>query len=490
MGLMDGDLIGRSRQARLRLPGRQSAPVFLLPLLLGACGGVPGVDSPPPRQTYLGSVVAGEPNAALAARDMLKAGGSAADAAAALAMTLTVTLPSRAGLWAGGVCVVNDTKKGEQWSYSFTHPAGREGEAPPPMLLRGMVLLHAAHGRLRWSTVPAAAERLALLGHRVSRAFARDIKAAPDKAATVLAGALAGRPGMEGALLVQPELGRMLQQIRLDGLDALYSGSVTIALIRGAAAAGYRLDETALERGHPSVQAPLSEAGYAWRAWFAADEASAGSSQAAFWRQLAEDDRVDDSDPPVLLLVPDNEAVETPESGGGTGFAVVDVEGLAVACGLTMNAPFGTGHAVTGAGIAVAAPRPAGAPDPALSPFLVTFGSGDETRFAAAASGPGAARIGPVVALRTLLDADTLEAAITRPRAVRGAGGQIAVEAAVPETVRAGWRQSGLTLAEVERAGLVAAIRCQDTGSNDAGQLCRAHADPRGAGLALQVFGE
>ena len=485
MGLMDGDLARRSGQARPRFPGRQSAPALLLPLLLGACGVAPGVEQAGvPRQTYLGSVAAGEPNAALTARDILKAGGSAVDAAAALAMTLTVTRPSRAGLWAGGVCVVNDTKNGEQRTYSFIHPASPDGEAPPPMLARGMALMQAAHGRLHWSAIPAAAERLALLGHPVSRAFARDIEAAPDKAA----GVLAGRVPEEGELLVQPALGRILQGIRLDGPGVLYSGSLAAALMQGAAAAGYRLDEAALEGGLPSAQEPLSEENDPWRVWFAADKASAGPKQAAFWRHLAEGDRIDDSDPPTLPVVADGEARMASE--GGTGFAVADAKGLAVACGLSMNAPFGTGRAAPGTGAAIAAPRLAGAVDPALSPFLVTLETGDEIRFASAASGLGAERIGPAVALRALLDADTLEAAIARPRAVRGSGQEITVEAAVPEAARAGLQGDGSTVAETQRIGFVAAIRCQAANPGDPGPVCRAHADPRGAGLALQVFGE
>ena len=487
MGLMDGDLAGRWKQARRGSGLRQLAPAIAVVLLLGACGTVPGVDpAAAPRQNYLGSVVAGEPNAALTGRDILKAGGSAADAAAALAMTLAVTRPSRASLWAGGVCLVNDSKDGDQWVYSFIHPAGGEGEAPPPMLVRGVALMHAAHGRLHWGAVPAAAERLALLGHPVSRAFARDIRAAPERVAT----AFAGRPLGEGDLLVQPELGGILSRIRLAGPSALYGGSLAAELMRGAAAAGYRLDGAILGRGLPSGQEPLSAEGDAWRAYFAADEGSAGPGQAAFWAQLVEDDRIDDSAAPVLPIADYGEAGEAPEAGGGTGFAVVDADGLAVACGLTMNAPFGTGRMAAGTGIAIAAPRPAGAADPALSPFLVTLDAGDEIRFAGAASGMGAGRIGPAVALRMLLEADTLEAAIASPRAVRGGGKEIAIEAAVPEAARAGLQEGGFVLSEVGRIGFVAAIQCQATAPGDPGPVCRGRADPRGAGLAVQAFGE
>lgn len=67
--------------------------------------------------------MADEPRAALVGRDILSAGGSAADAATAMYLTLAVTLPSRAGLGGGGMCLTFDAVSGVTETLDFTAAA-------------------------------------------------------------------------------------------------------------------------------------------------------------------------------------------------------------------------------------------------------------------------------------------------------------------------------------------------------------------------------
>jgi len=69
--------------------------------------------------SFAGAIVADEPTAALAARNILERGGNAADAATALYFALSVTYPAAAGLGGGGVCLARAGDKSTVESISF-----------------------------------------------------------------------------------------------------------------------------------------------------------------------------------------------------------------------------------------------------------------------------------------------------------------------------------------------------------------------------------
>src|SRR3954452_6470146 len=86
--------------------GRQCAIVAAL-LVLASCGAnttLPKIDTP--RIRLAGYAAGDEPRAVKAAQEILAQGGTVADAGVALALTLTVTLPSRASLGGGGACLI------------------------------------------------------------------------------------------------------------------------------------------------------------------------------------------------------------------------------------------------------------------------------------------------------------------------------------------------------------------------------------------------
>ncbi|MGB0671126.1 MAG: DciA family protein, partial [Rhodospirillales bacterium] len=118
---------------------------------------------------FLGAVVSDEPRASVVGRDILSAGGTAADAVAAMALTLTVTMPGAASLGGGGACVLYlqpkrirttlknfDVGEGKAEAISFLPtqadaPGGLD--AAVPALPRGLFTFQARHGRLSWPLI-------------------------------------------------------------------------------------------------------------------------------------------------------------------------------------------------------------------------------------------------------------------------------------------------------------------------------------------------
>jgi gamma-glutamyltranspeptidase/glutathione hydrolase len=398
----------------------------------GPANGVPGYV-----KGFLGAVVADEPAAALAGREVLSAGGTAADAAVAVGFALAVTLPSRAGLGGGGACLAyapraRGSNKGVPEAVLFVPPAPAspgqaDRPAAVPLLARGLFLLHAHYGTRRFESLIAPAETMAREGVTVSRALAHDL--------SVVAGPLAadpgarlvffpgGKPVAEGTRFVQPGLAGTLSMLRRAGVGDLYQGVLAHALVDAArdAGAGLTVDDLrrALPRLAPALQVaaggedmaaflpPPADGGLAAAAAFealrqdpaAVDVARARArAVAARWRQGGGDPQA------VLAGAASLPAASLPALPASTSFAVMDRAGGAVVCALTMNNLFGTGRVAAGTGILLAA-SPAAVPPPLLAAALAYSPRRHAFRAAVGASGQDGAPLAAALALsRALAD--------------------------------------------------------------------------------------
>lgn len=381
--------------------------VLALAAALAACGGInnvsntllgtgrPAQGQPGYVQGFLGGVAADEPRAALVARDILSAGGTAADAAVALGFTLAVTLPSRAGLGGGGGCLAyapgsKSANKGVPEAVMFTPLApaspGANADRPAavPMLPRGLYLLHARYGRLPFESLIVPAEQLARFGTPTPRALVKDLSlvagplfADPNARAVF---SHDGTPLVEGQPLVQPALAATLTQIRVEGVGDFYTGGLARRIEQASPLAGGPLSLADLRGALPTLGQPIilpyrndkvafvpppADGGLAAAAAFkvlAADPAALAAAAAralevaARWREGGVDGQ-------SLLSATSLPEVGLPPLPASTSFVTLDRDGGAVACAISMDNLFGTGRVLPGLGFLLAA-SPSAVPPP------------------------------------------------------------------------------------------------------------------------------
>ncbi len=494
---------------------------------------------------FSGAVAADEPQAALVGRDILIAGGSAADAAIAMYFTMAVTLPSQASLGGGGTClsfsyVTNEAQTLDFLARPLTQ-ASSSVERPTaiPGNIRGFYALHGVYGRLRWSQLVAPAENLARFGVPVSRALSNDI--AP------LESALAREPQMrrlfsaeggrrmvvEGDTLVQSDLAAVLASVRTSGPGDFYSGPLATQFLKGVHEAGGALDAAELADYQPVWRKPLAVGFDDKRAYFAPPPPAGGVIAGQMWSMLVKDDRfakttaeqrdavlietaerafadrqrwasgVSDAQDLVssahvsALMTQPNEttgagapmAEPATENPAAATFVAVDAEGSAVACAVTLNSLLGTGRIANGTGIVLAAaPGHGGRGAAMLGPMVVVKPGGRQFVFAGTAAGGVAAPTALVyVAARVLLARQPLDEASAAPRMHGGSDPEL-----VYVEQRAGARSlrtltdRGYEAVTVERLGRVNAIGCPG-GLQSSPEQCVAATDPRGFGLAAST---
>ena len=503
--------------------------------MAGACSSDTSSTNGPPA-VFVGGAAVDEPRAALAARDVLAARGTAVDAVTAAYFTLSVTLPSAASLGGGGACLVFDARLGRIEAVDF---APRSAASPTPMNARGFFVMQGRYGRARWEQLVGPAEGLARFGHPVSRALARDlaenagtISSSPELSRLMLRG---GSPLREGDQLVQPALAETLALIRARGAKEFHEGEDARRFVASARAAGARFTQDEFAAAAPQFRAPLSVAIRETRVAFLPPPSAMGIYQAQLWQMLVPRWPDASRDEQANLIVeaqkrgladaqrwggldlsdfatvtdaisarraqglmadyrPGQSSGATPpaalkESAASATIVAVDVEGGAAACAVSAGAPFGSGR-VAG-GVVLAAPASGGAsPGIASLSAIMAIRSitgraslsarADSEQFVfagASAGGPGAAASLVSVGLSTVARREGLGEVIDRPRLYVPGGRQevLGEPGAVARSQQ---------VVEGPAIGRINAVSCA-TGLVDDPTGCRVRHDQRGNGLAV-----
>jgi len=250
-------------------------PVVLASLLLVACAGPqtsvhqqsaqqsmqqPGMQAPERATGYTEKpgwvakkfmVAAANPLATEAGYQVLRAGGSAIDAAIAVQMVLTLVEPQSSGIGGGAFLLHFDGNLVKAFDGRETAPAaateslflqpdgkpvsfydgvvgGRSVGAPG--VLRMLEMAHQQYGRLPWASLFAQAIKLAEEGFAVSPRLAAMLKSEQHLKKDPVAAAYFydkdGNSRPAGYVLKNPELASVLREIAAGGADSFYHGQI------------------------------------------------------------------------------------------------------------------------------------------------------------------------------------------------------------------------------------------------------------------------
>jgi len=240
-------------------PGLRAAALFYLGLLAFSLFPAPSEAGEEARGRPSHMVAAAHPLAAEAGLEMLRAGGSAVDAAIAAELVLTLVEPQSSGIGGGAFLVHVEKKTGKVESFDGreTAPAGAserlflDADGQPlsfydavvggrsvgvPGLLRMFELAHRAHGKLPWKRLFAPAIRHADAGFPISKrlhrmiANAKHLDAFAETAAYFLNAD--GTPKPAGTHLKNPALAETLRRIAEGGAARFYEGEIAVAIAK------------------------------------------------------------------------------------------------------------------------------------------------------------------------------------------------------------------------------------------------------------------
>ncbi|MFB4391901.1 gamma-glutamyltransferase [Pseudomonas sp. LS_2] len=201
------------------------------------------------------------PLASAAGREMLRAGGSAIDAAIAMQAVLTLVEPQSSGIGGGAFILYWDGQRVQAFDGRETAPAGvdehlfQHADGRPmgfreaqiggrsvgvPGVLRALEMAHGQHGKLPWKTLFAPAIALAEEGFAVSPRLhgllAEDPYIADSAAMARYFLDADGKPLAIGKRLRNPDLARTFKLIAQQGAQAFYTGELAQAMVQAVGA--------------------------------------------------------------------------------------------------------------------------------------------------------------------------------------------------------------------------------------------------------------
>lgn len=223
------------------------------------------------------AVAAANPLATDAGYQILKAGGSAIDAAIAVQMVLTLVEPQSSGIGGGAFLLHHDGKAVEAFDGRETAPAAADeklflkADGKPMAFYEGVVggrsvgtpgtvrmleMAHKQHGKLPWATLFQPAITLAEGGFKVSARLNTLLKSEQHLKKDPVAAAYfydaQGEAWPVGHTLKNPELAQVLRKISTHGSKGLLEGDVAQAIV----------DKVQKHAGNPGQLSLADLAGY------------------------------------------------------------------------------------------------------------------------------------------------------------------------------------------------------------------------------------
>ncbi|MES2786775.1 MAG: gamma-glutamyltransferase family protein [Pseudomonadota bacterium] len=203
------------------------------------------------------AVAAANPIATKAGYDILKAGGTAVDAAIATQLVLGLVEPQSSGIGGGAFLLHFDGKSVEAFDGRETSPAAADGtlflaaDGKPmpfsdavaggravgtPGAIRMLESAHRQHGKLAWSRLFEPAIRLAESGFSISPRLHALVGSDPhlrnDPVASEYFYDATGNAKPVGTLLRNPEYAAVLRRLAAQGSGALHEGAIAQAIVQ------------------------------------------------------------------------------------------------------------------------------------------------------------------------------------------------------------------------------------------------------------------